>query len=105
VVSVKLRYEIDDGQLARLVKLLKAFPELKSLELGSPHVTDSGLSHLKPLARLRQLSLEQSAITDASLMDLKVLTSLETLNIKGTKVTDAGVADFQRALPNAKVQR
>jgi hypothetical protein len=105
VVSVKLRYEIDDKQLANLVRLLRGFPELKSLQLMSPHITDSGLSRLTALTQLRDLSLEQSAITDAGLSTMKALTSLETLNLKGTKVTDTGVEDFQRTLPSAKVQR
>jgi hypothetical protein len=105
VVSMKVGYEIDDDQLATLAKLLTAFPQLKSLQLKSPMITDSGTSQLKGLLQLHRLSLEEAVMTDAGLANLKSLTALEELNLKGTKVTDAGVEEFQRALPAAKVVR
>ena len=105
VVSIRVRYELDDEQLATLAKLLTAFPRLTSLQLKSPMITDAGLSHLKGLLQLHNLSLEEAAITDAGLTNLKALTALEELNLKGTRITDAGVAEFQKAVPTAKVQR
>jgi|GEM_PF-1741144 len=105
VVAIKIGVEIDDDQLGTLAKLLPAFPQLKSLQLKSPMITDIGAAHLKRVFQLRNLSLEQAAITDAGLMRLNALTGLEVLNLKETKITDAGVADFQRASPTVKVQR
>ena len=105
MVSIKVVYEIDDDQLASLVKFLTAFPHLKSLQLKSPMITDTGALHLKVLTQLHSLSLEQAAITDVGLMDLKALSGLEELNLKGTKVSDAGVEEFRKVLPAVKVPR
>jgi hypothetical protein len=105
VVGIKIGVEIDDDQLGTLARLLTAFPQLKSLQLKSPQITDAGASHLKGLSQLQNLSLEQAAMTDAGLMNLKVLTGLTKLNLKETKVTDAGVADLQKALPAVMIQR
>jgi len=105
VVSIKVRYEIDDDQLAKMVRLLGAFRQLRSLQLKSMYITDAGARHLKPLAQLRSLSLEDSNITDAGLAELKGLSDLEELGLKGTNVTDAAVEDFRRGLPRVKIER
>jgi hypothetical protein len=105
VVSVKIVYEVDDEELSNLASLLTAFPQLETLQLKSARLTDAGPPHLKALSQLRNLTLENAPITDAGLAELKALTYLEVLNLKGTKVTDAGVQDFQKALPNTKVER
>jgi Squalene-hopene cyclase C-terminal domain len=104
VTSIRVRYELDDEQLASLARLLPAFPALQSLELKSPHLTDATTEHLARLSQLRNLTLEDAAITDGGLAHLKNLTSLEQLNVKGTKVTAAGIADLCRVRPKLKVQ-
>jgi Squalene-hopene cyclase N-terminal domain len=105
VVSVRVVFEVEDEDLAGLVTLLTAFPQLTSLHFKSQRITDAGLAPLQRLSQLRSVSLETAAITDAGLMRLKTLTYLEELNLKGTKVTDAGVQDFQQALPKAIIAR
>lgn len=105
VTSIRVRYEVDDEQLESLARFLPAFPQLQSLELKSPHITDAGSAHLAYLLQLHNLAIEDSAITDAGLARLRSLTSLEKLNVKGTKVTQAGVEDLRRALPKLEVQR
>jgi hypothetical protein len=104
VVSVKIVYELDNEDLASLVELLKAFPQLATLRFKSSGLSDAGLVHLKQLPQLRTLSLENAAITDAGLTQLKALTALEELNLAGTKVTAAGVQEFEKALPKVKVK-
>ncbi len=105
VVSIRVRYEVDDEQLEAIARLLPAFEQLRSLELKSPHITDAGAAQLAGLSQLHRLTLEDAAITDAGLAQLKNLANLEELNVKGTKVTDAGVADLCKVLPKLKVER
>ena len=105
VVSIRVRYEVDDEQLEALARLLPAFSQLRSLELKSPHITDAGAAQLTALSQLHRLTLEDAAITDAGLAQLKNLANLEELNVKGTKVTDVGVADLCKVLPKLKVER
>ena len=105
VVGVEIGYAIADDELVELTRVLAAFPQLRSLRLQSAKITDAELGRLKSLSGLRRLAVEKAAITDAGLVHLEALTHLEELNLKGTKVTEAGVQDFQKALPNAKVER
>lgn len=82
VISVDLRYyDVSDDEVATFASLLTAFPKLATLQIKSAKMTDAGLVHLKKLTQLEELTLE------------------------GTKVTDAGVAEFQKAMPNVKLQK
>jgi len=67
VVSISVRYEVDDQQLGALARLLPAFEQLRSLELKSPHITDVGATQLARLSQLHRLTLEDAPITDAGL--------------------------------------
>lgn len=82
VISVDLRYyDVSDDEVATFAKLLTAFPKLTTLQIKSAKITDAGLAHLKNLTQLKELTLE------------------------GTKVTDPGVAEFQKAMPQIKLQK
>jgi hypothetical protein len=105
VESVKLLYEVDDQELEKLTSLLTVFPDLTTLELVSPKISDAALPSLKVLTRLRSLSLENAAVTDAGLAHLAELPTLEELNLKGTRVTDTGVQKFQKTSPRTRVVR
>jgi hypothetical protein len=106
VVRVDLRYyEMNNEAVANFTEVLQAFPRLAALQFKSTKITDAGLAHLKRLPQLRSVSLENAAITDAGLAHLKALTGLEDLSLKGTGVTDAGVLEFQKALPQVKIER
>jgi hypothetical protein len=43
-------------------------------------------------------------LTDTGLSELKALSRLTYINLRGNKVTAAGVADFQKALPECRVE-
>lgn len=82
VMSIDLRYyDVSDDEVATFASVLTAFPKLATLQIKSAKMTDAGLSHLKKLTQLKELMLE------------------------GTKVTDAGAADYQKAMPNVKLQK
>ena len=105
VVKVKIVYEVDDQELAQLVDLLTAFPELRSLTFKSARISDAGLTHLQNLPELRSLSLENAAVTDVGLASLTRLARLEELVLKGTQVTDAGVREFQTRQGQIRIAR
>jgi Leucine-rich repeat (LRR) protein len=113
VVGVDLRSSsIGDRDL----DVMKDFPALKSLNLGSTDITDAGLralrnlrgletlglgatlritdggiEYISGLSRLRELDLTFAPITDEGLSHIKKLASLEALLISGTAVTDSGL--------------
>ena len=67
--------KITDGGLERL----KAFPQIKGLDLSGSQVTDAGLKHLKVFTKLRRLELNSTKITDAGLEQISGLAELEKL--------------------------
>ena len=106
VVRVDLKYyEVSDDEVALLAQVLRAFPQLKSLEFKSTKITDAGLAHLARMSQLQSLVLENAVITNDGLMHIKQLTKLERLDLKGTKVTEAGIVEFRKTLPNARIDR
>lgn len=105
VVRVQIVFEIDDADLTRLVRRLQAFPQLATLQLKSPKITDSGTVELVKLPQLRHLTLENASLTDAGLARLAMLPQLESLNLKGTQVTNSGVDALRAILPQLTVER
>ena len=79
--------KLTDGGLERL----KAFPQIKGLDLSGSQVTDAGCKHLKVFTKLRRLELNGTKITDAGLENISGLAELEKLFLNDTKITDAGL--------------
>ncbi|HEV8061941.1 MAG TPA: hypothetical protein VGP68_18830 [Gemmataceae bacterium] len=71
---------------------LKAFPNLRTLNLYGTHITDAGLENLVPLRGLQTLRLANTEVTDAGLQSLQKLPDLRELGLTHTKVTDQGLA-------------
>ena len=104
--------KITDSGLERL----KAYPQIKGLDLSGSQVTDAGLKHLKVFTKLRRLELNRTKITDAGLAGDQWLgrtgktvpqrhqdhrrragrhiekLRLKSLDVRGTQVGDAGLA-------------
>ncbi|AGA29156.1 hypothetical protein Sinac_5001 [Singulisphaera acidiphila DSM 18658] len=78
VSRIIFRENVGDAELAGLVKRMERFPNLDTLVLEGPKVTDAGLAHLKSLKQLGKILLYN------------------------TRVTDQGKADLQRELPNLR---
>ena len=71
---------------------LKAFPNLRTLNLYGTHVTDAGLENISSLRTLQTLRLANTEITDAGLLSLQKLPDLRELGLTHTKITDGGCA-------------
>jgi hypothetical protein len=107
------------------LRALGAMPRLTSL--GLPHcdgVSDAGLKYLLGLRSLQGLCLcaasvnegvqkkisnenrdgQSGGITDAGLRTLAGLKNLKRLEIQGGSITESGLREFQKRLPNCKVQ-
>jgi hypothetical protein len=71
--------------------LLKDKPDLVTLQMANPDVTDATLDHLAGMTKLRELDLTYSKVTDEGLAKLAGLPALEVVRLARTAVTDAGV--------------
>jgi internalin A len=85
------------------VQLLRAFPELKTLDLSGTQITSVGLEELNGLNKLTYLSLSNTTIRDAGLKELRHLENLATLDLRGTKITDVGIKELQESLKETKI--
>lgn len=78
---------VADGVLKRM----KVWTRLRSLNLTGAQITDAGLANVKGMKGLQRLQLGQTKVTDAGLAYLVGLTELELLNLSDVKVTDRGL--------------
>ncbi|MDA1051699.1 MAG: hypothetical protein O3C40_14615 [Planctomycetota bacterium] len=82
--SMQLRDCCGDAELA----LMPAFPEMLSVELRSPHVTDAGLVHLRKLPNLHWIHEIPNQITDVGIENFAVLQKLKSFELP-LQATDA----------------
>lgn len=76
ILSLRLRIDItdkefDDEQLAKLVPLLAALPDLKELDLGKTAVTAEGLVQLKAVKQLRLLVVPLKLLRSKAVVELQ----------------------------------
>ncbi|MGI8979086.1 MAG: hypothetical protein ACR2FY_07670 [Pirellulaceae bacterium] len=91
VVGVDLKSpKVTDTALTHVA----GFSELTRLDLGGTRVTDAGLARLTGLTKLNWLNLGGTQVTDAGLTHLAGLTKLNWLYLHGTQVTDAGLVQL-----------
>jgi hypothetical protein len=74
---------------------IRAFKQLRILDVSYTKITDTGLKELQELKGLRTLNIAGNDITDAGLRDVQGFTELEELNLWSTKVTDAGMKELR----------
>ncbi|MDZ4402556.1 protein kinase [Prosthecobacter sp.] len=111
------------------MKAISTFKKLQAVRLTSPKITAAGfaaLTHLKTLVtltlngstfddeaasvivtmpNLTNLDLSSTKITDAGLVKLKSLKKLTSLSLAGTTVTLEAAAEFQKTMPQCRVNR
>lgn len=119
-IEIRLKAAIEDAQLAELKGLTdlrrinlpesqisdaglaviaKEVPQLELLRIGSPKITDAGLTTVAQMKKLRFLHLIEVPITDAGLKHLEPMTWLESFYLDGGKATDEGLSALITALP------
>lgn len=87
------------------LKNLERLTSLSSLSLWGTSITDEGLKLLSKVISLSLLDLGDTGVTDKGLRHLTNMSSLTVLNLKSTTVTKHGAKEFQRYIPNCKIQR
>jgi hypothetical protein len=73
------------------LRVLAAFKQLKTLDLGHTPITNAGLQRVAGLAELKVLIAPGIKATDDGMKYVGELKDLETLNLKFTPVGDAGL--------------
>ena len=101
------RLNLPNSQItdAGLETISSAVPQLELLRLGSPRITDAGMSEIPRLKQLRFLHLIHVPITDAGLKPLHEMTWLESFYLDGGKVTDEGLSELIKKLPELHFHR
>ena len=76
---------------SKTLEHLSRLTNLRTLDLSSCHISDSGVRHLAELRQLEGLELKDTAVTSDCLCDLKGLTRLRRLDLSGNRgITDKG---------------
>jgi hypothetical protein len=75
------------------------FPQLKTLVLWGPRITNAAMTHVAGLTELTDLELDNcSTVSDAGLAQLKGLVNLRSINLRRSSLTDEGLTSLA-ALP------
>ncbi len=84
---------------------LTSLKTLVSLTLNGTAFDDEGASAIAGIPNLSNLDISATKITDTGLAKLKSLKKLTSLNLGGTAVTLEAAAEFQKAMPQCRVNR
>ncbi len=77
------------------MRAIGTFKKLRTLRVTSPAVTDAGVAALARVNTLASLSLEGTSIGDESAGVIAGLSNLTELHLSRTKITDVGLAKFK----------
>lgn len=95
VLSLRLRIDINrsefgDKELAELIPVLAALPDLRELDLAKTAVTEAGLAELKRVKQLRLL------VVHGKLLRAKVIGELQDANVKLVVLPGGGLPTGKR---------
>lgn len=89
-----------------VVPWLKAFPDLRTLNVRDASITDKGLKHLPALPKLQIIRLKNAPVTDAGILAIKDCKSVYWVEIKDCpKVTAKGIEALKKAMPKCAINR
>ena len=83
----------------KLVKLIKKFPHLQSLQMQKTLISSKAVEELSDLKYLESLNLYGTQVDDQSLNILEKLPSLKTVYLWQTKIKEASIAQLKEARP------
>ena len=92
-ISFGCHSDAKDGDLEKL----KAYPQLREVDILSENITDEGLEHLKALAHLDTLKLNSSAVTNCGLRHVASLCGLRNLVLMRSQITPEGLRWLKKA--------
>ncbi len=119
--------DLDDDILASVSKSLRAFRDLRVLDirrstvtdesspmlteltsvthlrLSDTHITDQSIQHIKQMPNLQWLMLANTSLTDDCVADLSEIKTLAGLDIHGTQITHNGISQLTESLPACKI--
>jgi Leucine-rich repeat (LRR) protein len=78
---------------------------LEVLDLGGSPITGQGLGHLKTLKNLKHLRLTGTSVSDEGLMSLVPLEKLTDVVVTQTNVTEKGIDRIESEMPRLKLTR
>jgi serine/threonine protein kinase len=84
---------------------LTSLKTLVTLTLNGTTFDDEGASAIAGIPNLSNLDVQTTKLTDAGLAKLRSLKKLTSLNLGGTAVTLEAAAEFQKTMPQCRVNR
>jgi Leucine-rich repeat (LRR) protein len=84
---------------------LSSLTTLQVLDLGGSPITGQGLAHLKALVNLKYLRLTGTSVTDEGLMSLIPLEQLTDVVVTQTNVTEKAIERLESEMPRLKLTR
>ena len=91
--------KITDAELV----LVRAFPQVRGIDLSRTRIGNTGLTHLRDLTALEELQLYNTDVNDSGMENLRRLSRLRWLMLKRTYVRGPGVEILQLALPGCRI--
>jgi Leucine-rich repeat (LRR) protein len=83
---------------------LKAFPEIRALELNVTQITDAGLANVAGMAWLERIRLFETRVSDAGLKHLEGLRNLKYIHLGDTDVTESGAKQLSERMPDVTIE-
>ena len=80
----------------KYLHILASLPDMTSLTLSHPEITDAGMKEVGKLKKLACLDLSNSQITDDGVKELKGLTNLTELLLNNTSVTGSTLGELKQ---------
>ncbi len=78
---------------------LDDLPDLRTINVGDPSMTDKDLQAINGVRSVRKLNLDKARISDAGLAGLTRMTGLREISLRRTSITDDGLVALEH-MPN-----
>ncbi len=90
---------LDDGLLTDgHLKMIKAFPKLKAVEIRSHQLSEQDIARIVTVGQLEEITLESREFSEAHLRLLQKLKGVKRLHLDCVDVSPKALAEFEKAL-------